>query len=120
VHRGPRDITAPQAKEAIGAGHRCGYSLGTDVSGVFISTPVEISIAGRVWRWRPKAISAIWFLGWHTGRSAETEDFRRWSAKLAARVAANGAPRRARSRAPWASLFGEHPVGLFADRTRIR
>jgi len=35
-----------------------------------------------------------------------------------ARVAANGAPRLARRRGPWQTLFAEHLVGLFADRTR--
>jgi len=35
-----------------------------------------------------------------------------------ARVAANGAPRRAQSRLPWQVPFGEHPVGLFADGPR--
>jgi hypothetical protein len=36
-----------------------------------------------------------------------------------ARVAANGAPRRARRPSPVTGcLSAEHPVGLFADRTR--
>jgi hypothetical protein len=35
------------------------------------------------------------------------------------RVAANGAPRRARRRLPWSRLVAEHPVGLFADGPRL-